>query len=460
MPPFSVGFAQVEHRLGIVRRRLNLLALQDAVYKSGSLVALAAALLVGLALRGRAGFFAVAAWTAVAAIGAAVTAALLHLRRGWRSRDQIVRWADRQAALEDRLATLLLAPRAAHTSPFKQLLLEQVLAATPRWDIDTLAPRRVPRSAYALLAALVALMATSFFVRPPATPQPTAAARQPHPQVADATDPAQQQHQQQAERSAGAPAAPGAAGMASLKGMGEGSQQMQLGDAASAGQGADPKHPPIQFGAQGIPSAPGQAGKNGDARHQEHGAEGAAQTAQEGTDKLTDKLQDAIRQAMGAAPSGTGKNGDAAAQHDGERGADERSTANQAGARGNGDAGQKETANTSPPSGRSGSMPGAGAGAGKESAQAGSELFGEQMVARAAGNESQRMAIKLGAFAATAPNNSEPQPPPPPGQLPVAAAGHNPPPALSEEQIPDAPQQKVDVAPEHETVVRRIFTRE
>jgi hypothetical protein len=39
-------------------------------------------------------------------------------------------------------------------------------------------------------------------------------------------------------------------------------------------------------------------------------------------------------------------------------------------------------------------------------------------------------------------------------------AARQAPPSLSDEQIPDAPLQKVDVAPEHETLVRRIFTRE
>jgi hypothetical protein len=261
------------------------------------------------------------------------------------------------------------------------------------------------------------------------------------------------------------PGAQDGAGMAGMQGMGEGAQQMQLADTGSAGQTAGQQHPPIQFGKQGIPSSPGEADKSGDARSAEHGADGAAQmaqagTAQQGADGLTDKLQDAIRQAMGAQPPGDGKTGSDATRHSGDRSADERSSANRAAGRGSGDAGEKDTANTSPPSGKSGSRPGAGSGAGKEAPKEGSELFGEQMVARAAGNESQRMAIKLGAFTAMAPNNTEPQQPPPPGQMPVAAAGHNQPPALSEEQIPDAPQQKVDVAPEHETVVRRIFTRE
>ena len=111
---------------------------------------------IAVAVRGRATFFAVAVWAAAAAVIAAlIVAATLRARRRWLSVEQAVRLADRRAALDDRLATLLLDPARARDSRLRDILLEQILAATPRWDVDTLAPRRVPRSLYALLAALV-----------------------------------------------------------------------------------------------------------------------------------------------------------------------------------------------------------------------------------------------------------------------------------------------------------------
>jgi hypothetical protein len=88
-------------------------------------------------------------------------------------------------------------------------------------------------------------------------------------------------------------------------------------------------------------------------------------------------------------------------------------------------------------------------------------LFSQAAAMRMIGEDSQRLAIKLGAFAALAPNQVEPQQRrPPPGTVPLDALPGKRPATLSEEQVPDAPLQKADVAPQHETVVRRIFTRE
>jgi hypothetical protein len=42
----------------------------------------------------------------------------------------------------------------------------------------------------------------------------------------------------------------------------------------------------------------------------------------------------------------------------------------------------------------------------------------------------------------------------------VGSAGANSAPALVDEQAPDAPLQKAEVSPEHEALVRRIFTRD
>lgn len=463
MPPFSVGVAQIEHRLGIVRRRLNLLTLQDAVYWSGSLVALATALLIAVALRGRATLFAVAVWASVGAIAAAITAAVLRLRRRWQSVEQVVRWADRQAALEDRLATLLLDPLHTGTSRFKDLLLEQVLAAAPRWDVDTLAPRRVPRSLYALLMALAALVVTSFFVRPPLAPQSAAAAPPAHPQLSETTSgvPQQRSVSERVDNAA-------LAGVAGKQGAGLNALGNQSGQPMSAPTG---RQNGDQLPAAGQPGEHGraqlgghEAGAQGESQRQtEPPAGGSAATAETMPEGMAEKLQDAIRQALGAPASEAGRAGSVGGRRDQDSQATSSATAGKPSERdATHSARQEEGATNSKPSGSSGSMPGTGAAAnsGNLAGQTTAELFSAQAGVRVGGRESQRLAIKLGALTAMAPNQLEPQRQSPPvGELPVSAP-RNAPPALSDEQIPDAPLQKADVAPEHETLVRRVFTRE
>jgi hypothetical protein len=179
MPPFSVGVAQVEERLRNLRRRLNLLALQDGMYLGASVLLVAACLVVVLAVRGQATVFAVTLWAAGTASALAIAGAILRVRRRWLSMEKVIRFADHRAVLEDRLPTLLL--DRTRTSQLKDLLLAQTLAAAPRWDIDVLAPRRIPRSALLLAGSLAALIVTSYFVRPPAEPMNMAAMMPPSP---------------------------------------------------------------------------------------------------------------------------------------------------------------------------------------------------------------------------------------------------------------------------------------
>src|SRR5262245_24755600 len=468
MPPFSVGFAQVEHRLGIVRRRLNLFMLQDALYRSGSLAALATALLVALALRGRAALFAVAAWAAIGAFGAAAVAAILRVRRRWRSVEQVVRWADREAGLEDRLATLLLDPARARGSRLSDMLLEQILAAAPRWDVDTLAPRRVPRSLFVLVAALAALIATSFFLRPPAVPlsSPVAAPlRQPSTEAAAESmrSPLQSNAVGETLR-VGAMAKQGG-------GQPDGATNAAGRSAAGSKGGSDETSARAAGQSEGHPSAPfpGQNADSSGINNNAPSVDRSSELAKAAEGGMPQQLQDAIRQGLGAPRPDEASSGPR-----GARGADTNlpqsdSDARDALARRNPEPNANRDSNTtqrsdeSPqPNGAAGKKAGTGsvANAGSQSGEAAAELFGEAPTARTGGRESQRLAIKLGAFAAMAPNQVEPQRQAPPvGAVPFEAARQAPPP-LSDEQVPDAPLQKADVAPEHETLVRRIFTRE
>jgi hypothetical protein len=470
MPPFSVGFAQVEHRLGTVRRRLNLVTLQDAAYLAGTLVALAAALVISVAVRGQATLFAVAVWAAAAAVTTALVGATLRVRRRWLSVEQAVRFADRRAALDDRLATLLLDPARARDSRLRDILLAQILAATPRWDVETLAPRRVPRSLYALLAALAALVATSFLVRPPATPQSASTAMRPRP--ADERSGAGMPRLPPAGSPAGDSAellSPGrlehgGEGAERLGGTGarEGSRPGIAGESAgrlTARSGPQQADHPDQAGSE---ERSGEAGMSPQAPPN---AIGSSPNLAEGTqDGMAERLQDAIRQAIGA-PDANQKGRDETPG--GQR---REARADQIGSGSREQSRRDETESTSrdgradkaPAPDAQAAIPGSGSAAnpGGQVGPASTELFSKERNPGMPVRESLTMPLKLGAFAAMQPSQVEPQRQPPANSLPFASGGVGAPARLAEEQIPDAPLQKADVAPEHEAVVRRIFTRE
>ena len=478
MPLFSVGSAQVEERLRVVRRRLNLVTLQDALYLSGSLVALAATVLVVIALRGRGSLFGVAVWAAVGCIAAAGVAATLRIRQHWLSLEQVVRFADRKASLDDRLATLLLDPRRARSSALKDVLLEQILAATPRWDVDVLVPRRVPRSAFILGASLAALIALSFFARPPATPQPASVAHPPSRADVGNTTPPPHDAAERAPQDGGLPGAGAAMQMAGLAGAHGGT--LQSGEGQSMGQAA------------GMPSSGARGGQSApDASSGAHGDRAAATTHEGGASSppdsdqsrdMTEELRQAIREAFGAesgqpkilAKSGPAGSGEAPGMHqsndaagdraDGSRGATQDGKPGEsAGARAS-DANAREPAarSQSQPSG-SANLPGGGSASnpGARGASSSSELFGHAAAAPMAGSDAPNLGIKLSAFGALSPGQAQPQhETPPTGGAAVGAASRGGSQPVTDEQVPDAPLQKAEVAPEHEAVVRRIFTRD
>jgi len=455
MPPFNVGFAQVEDRLRVVRRRLNLLTLQHALYLSGSLVTLAIALVIALALRGQGSFFAIAVWFAVASVLAAVAAAGLRLRQRWMSVEQAVHFADRCAGLDDRLATLLLDPLRGRASSLKDLLLQQVLAAEPRWHVDTLVPRRVPRSLFALLASLAALIVISFLARPPAIPSPIAARSAPHPnQPAD--DPAAAQPPPNSARvegagQLGAGAGPGAMQLAGLSGAPDRAPGADAG--ASTRSGMVPDRP----GQAAAEHAPGSTSAD-----RGRSAVGGAlpRMAAEPPKDMTDKLQSAIRNAFGAETAEDRKLAAPAGARAEQRTAEQKPAPGERVA-GAGAAADKKDGTS--PSNSSAHQPGAGsaAAAGERGGEAPEQLFGSAPEARKVGSGGQNVSIKLGTFAALAPSQVEPQRHQPPVGEPVPSgmppASQQP---LADEQVADAPLQKAEVAPQHEALVRRIFTRD
>jgi len=460
MPSFSVGFAQVEARLHSARRRLNLLTLQDALYRSGTVVVLVATLVMVLTLRGQS--VPVSRWAAAGAVVAALAAAALRIRHRWMSADQMVRFADRAGALDDRLATLLVDPARAHSSRLKDLLLEQILAATPRWRIDMLAPRRVPRSLFLLVGSMAALVVAAFLARAPANAKP-ASGGDPYLQAmrsgggtartGQGVEVVNEGHEQRTgpgDQLGGAPAPGQRLGQ---RGPAPGSGQ-PTGQDGGAAPGASASGAPPDAGAPGRqPSAPGKS------------------TAVESADRaagLSDQRGDSLQ-----APLDAGDQRDDRPEGGPARGETERTAprgiphrAELAG-RGEPSAPNRPTrkdphsSTTQPPS-DSASFPLSGSAATAGAHTSGSaELFGGAIGASPLASGTQKVSIKLGALGAASPSQMEPQrqePPIAPGAANFASRSAIP--ALANEQTPDAALQKAEVAPEHEALVRQIFTRD
>lgn len=172
MPATTLGLAEVEERIRVLRRRLNVITAQHGVYLSLSAVAVALSGLIIIGLRGSTSAFRASMWGAVVLCLAAITYAAAATRRRWLDVAATARLTDRRAALTDRLVTLVdlrARPRPSRLAP---VLVAQLLALSQKWQPQQIAPRRVPRSVYALLASLLALSSTAFVERRPPEPPP------------------------------------------------------------------------------------------------------------------------------------------------------------------------------------------------------------------------------------------------------------------------------------------------
>ena len=171
MPAITLGLSEIERQLRAVRRRRNLVTLQQALYVWGGLAVLAAALLVVLALREQEMPFRIAFWAAVATIVLGLGAAGHHLWRRWLTPATAVHWIDRGASLDDRLATLVAQQARPQRTRLASLVVTQLFMLRHRWQAQTLVRRSVPRSVYFFLCSLLALAMTAFLERPPSAPQ-------------------------------------------------------------------------------------------------------------------------------------------------------------------------------------------------------------------------------------------------------------------------------------------------
>lgn len=162
MPARSFGYAEVEERLQEIRRRLNLLVLQQALYASASAGLLTAALLIVVALFAGSAAFRLSLWLALPVLVATVALAVRFVARRLVSLEATARFADRKAQLQDRLATLHAHGRARSPSRLADLLLAETLNFSPRWRVSALGLRQISRSIYLVVLSIALLGATAF----------------------------------------------------------------------------------------------------------------------------------------------------------------------------------------------------------------------------------------------------------------------------------------------------------
>lgn len=164
MSTIALRVAEVEQRLQLLRRRVNLFRLQHVVYLGGSVLVLLAALLTVAAVRASPTTFRSVFW--VSAAGAALSLAGIFMAsvRRRANLDEVARLADRIGGMEDRLTTVIHLRRMPQ-SRLAPVLVNQAMELGKRWQPERIAPRRVPRSIL-LLAASVLLLVSAVFVQP------------------------------------------------------------------------------------------------------------------------------------------------------------------------------------------------------------------------------------------------------------------------------------------------------
>ncbi len=465
MAAVILGLEEFEERLCRIRRRLNSLVVQHALYLSGGLILLALSLLVVLAIHAEARAFRIVFWAVVVAAVCSLPVVALTLQRRWFSLDRAARLADSTAHLDDRLATLLAQRQPTCPSRLRGVLLSQVLAMGPKWDIRVIAPRRISSSLYFLLAALLVLVATSLIERPPPA-EDHAAATRPH----------------------GAPGRDSASTSGSPRKRDRNARRALFGDSGAAGQAE------IRSSALGAAAAQHRGGGqslgtsqqgqkeqellgNGGPGQGSGGRPQAGNDAQRRFEAVAEGVQNKIRMAFRAEPlDNSPPNSQRDRQDAGADGmqqggsspalrADTRRPAprehpwhrerNPQAPRGRQAPGDSKAA-SSQRQVPGGAKPAAGDG------KAGGHLFAKGAgLGGAAATPGERLKLNLSAYSVSAPMQLEPQSRVSsdgaessgiPGGIPTA-------PQLSDQQASDAPLQKVEISPEHEAILRSIFTR-
>jgi len=416
----SGGVAQVEAQLRAIRTRLNGLLIQDAASISLSITILMAAAVVGAALRAPAAAFVIAAGLGLSAAAATTAICVWRAWRRWLSPAAAVHFVDHRAQLDGRLATLHAA--ASWPSPLLPILVDQALASRDAWSLSRLAPHRVARSAALVPASLAILAAAAFYARPPASSSdrasvaPMEAAQgvasaggssRDNPETAPL---ARQRSESGLGRNGSSAAPPGATARAD-------------GSAQAAGTRFDVSSPPAQ----------------------------PARTAAE-------SLRQAIRAALdGESPTHPRAGGASHPSVDRKNGESPVSTAAAPSTEG----AQSRAPRRGKEATSSDRVGGAGAGRGDSGSMPGGMLSDSAPDNESLGSDQAKpVAISLRAFAIAAPSTAEPQISPDRPNVPTGAGVAEPPlPSMDAQQSEDAALQRGMVPPEHERIVRNIFTR-
>jgi len=459
--PAPEGFAAVGQQLSAVRRRANRQALVAAVCGVAAIVVGLATAVVAVGVWGSGSVFRLTVGAALAVAAVAVGSAARYARRHWIDLPAAARVADRRAELHDRLTTVATLPPDAGDAPLAPLLIAQTMALHDRWHPETVVPRRVPRSAVALLAALAVLGGMLLWLRL----QPLARWSQ--------------------ARSAAAPTPP-----------------------ASRAEHRDPAHPPRSLPPGDRPedaslasagaAAPNDSGDPADADDFKPGD--AAETADAASNPLVvlpAQLQQAIRAAVHGESAGrpqsvaTGvkrpadASGDAQPGRGGTTGAATPGTAQDVTARQGKDVGdrpqpdgeQQPSGATSRPAGLRPARPneagrddeprdgtpkppgGAAPPAGRGSSAG--NLLGQQPGGTVPGAPDATAPFKVTITSFLKALDQQPTSQRPAARRTGAGAAPRPAPALSDAQLADDLLRKAEVPPEHEELVRRVYsTRE
>ncbi len=159
--PVDRALASIEAQTLGVRRRVNRFVLERVLFVAGGALLFAFALLVGLAFVSSRTQFALAVWGVLSLLAFVVSASLRKARRAWMPKGGVALRIDRQADLQDRLATLAAARAQARRSKLWDVLLHENLGLLPRWEPRRLQPRATPRSVwFFVLAVVLALLAS------------------------------------------------------------------------------------------------------------------------------------------------------------------------------------------------------------------------------------------------------------------------------------------------------------
>jgi hypothetical protein len=291
MAAIKLGSSEIERQLRSIRRRRNLLTVQQALYLWGGLAVLASALLVLVALRVQAPVFSFAFWAAAGTVALGLAAAGHHLWRRWLSAGAAAHWTDRNGNLDDRLATLVAHNARPQPTRLASLVVNQLYTLRHRWQPKVLVPRRVPRSVYFFLASLFALLMTAFIERPPAEPRVFRGARIGDPNASSRS-------------LATAPGLPGdsahlgdapAAATGEPAAGGEAFDEWQTAKARGSRRGAHHDAAPHR----GHGTAPGEIGRDNRTTSELFDDDRIRSDAS-GRDALSRRVQEMIRQALGA----------------------------------------------------------------------------------------------------------------------------------------------------------------